>query len=155
LGKFYEAMPDLVDGLVETYMGRNGIFGEVDKEQEVYMDKDPLAYMKALRSYVDDTRKDLPQDSEIQNLIDGITDLINTTIYKLELRRDLPEVNCGACKFFLANQKFGMCQRYPEYVMKQDTQWCGEFQSKAIIEEPKKRRKNDPAIARPDSSQAD
>ena len=34
LGKFYEAMPDLVDGLVETYMGRNGIFGEVDKEQE-------------------------------------------------------------------------------------------------------------------------
>jgi hypothetical protein len=40
--------------------------------------------MKALRSYVDDTRKDLPQDSEIQNLIDGITDLINTTIYKLE-----------------------------------------------------------------------
>ena len=84
LGKFYEAMPDLVDGLVETYMGRNGIFGEVDKEQEVYMDKDPLAYMKALRSYVDDTRKDLPQDSEIQNLIDGITDLINTTIYKLE-----------------------------------------------------------------------
>jgi hypothetical protein len=84
LGKFYEAMPDLVDGLVETYMGRNGIFGEVDKEQEVYMDKDPLAYMKALRSYVDNTRKDLPQDSEIQNLIDGITDLINTTIYKLE-----------------------------------------------------------------------
>jgi len=77
-------MPDLVDGLVETYMGRNGIFGEVDKEQEVYMDKDPLAYMKALRSYVDDNRKDLPQDSEIQNLIDGITDLINTTIYKLE-----------------------------------------------------------------------
>jgi predicted RecB family nuclease len=35
LGKFYGTMPDLVDGLVETYMGRNGIFGEVDKEQEV------------------------------------------------------------------------------------------------------------------------
>lgn len=51
-----------------------------------------------------------------------------------------------------------MCQRYPEYVMKQDTQWCGEFQKKqeAIIDDlPKKRRKNDPAIARPDSSQAD
>ncbi len=74
-----------------------------------------------------------------------------------QLRRDIPEVNCGTCRFFLANQKFGMCQRYPEYVMKQDTQWCGEFQKKqeAIIEEPKKRRKNDPAIARPDSSQAD
>ena len=52
LGKYYAAIPDLVDGLVETYMGRNGIFGKVE--------------------------------SEIQNLIDGITDLINTTIYKLE-----------------------------------------------------------------------
>lgn len=84
LGKYYEAIPDLVDGLVETYMGRNGIFGKVDLEHEVYMDKEPLAYFKALQNYVDDTRKDLPQESEIQNLIDGITDLINTTIYKLE-----------------------------------------------------------------------
>jgi Tfp pilus assembly protein PilO len=40
--------------------------------------------MKAMRDYVDDTRKDLPKDSEIQNLVDGITDLINSTIYKLE-----------------------------------------------------------------------
>ena len=84
LGKYYEAIPDLVDGLVETYMGRNGIFGKVDLEHEVYMDKEPLAYFKALQNYVDDTRKDLPQESEIQNLVDGITDLINTTIYKLE-----------------------------------------------------------------------
>jgi len=42
--------------------------------------------------------------------------------------------------------------------MKQDSQWCGEFQKKqeAIINDlPKKRRKDDPAPARPDSSQAD
>lgn len=35
-------------------------------------------------------------------------------------------MNCGTCKYFLANGKFGMCHRFPEGVMKQDTQWCGE-----------------------------
>jgi len=82
LQEYYETMPDLVDKLVETYMGRNGLVGEF--EPEFYIEKDPLKYMKAMREYVDETRNDLPKDSEIQNLIDGITDLINTTIYKLE-----------------------------------------------------------------------
>ena len=82
LQKYYESMPDLVDDLVETYMGRNGLVGEF--EPEFYIEKNPLKYMKAMRDYVDDTRKDLPKGSEIQNLVDGITDLINSTIYKLE-----------------------------------------------------------------------
>ena len=38
-------------------------------------------------------------------------------------------MNCGTCKFFLSNGKFGMCHRYPEGVMKQDSQWCGEHQN--------------------------
>lgn len=77
-------------------------------------------------------------------------------------------MNCGTCKFFQSSGKFGMCQRYPEYVMKQDSQWCGEYQKSpqpviddrptqepvAVVEaqpEPQKRRgrppKNDPANA--------
>lgn len=82
LQKYYEQMPDLVDALVETYMGRNGIVGKF--EPEFYIEKNPLKYMKALLKYVDETRKDLPKDSEIQNQVDTITDLINSTIYKLE-----------------------------------------------------------------------
>ena len=82
LQKYYEAMPDLVDELVESYMGRHGKVG--DFEPEFYIEEDPLKYMKAMLDYVDDTRKDLPKDSELQNLIDGIVDLINSTIYKLK-----------------------------------------------------------------------
>lgn len=82
LQKYYEAMPDLVDGLVESYMGRYGKVGKF--EPEFYIEEDPLKYMKAMLDYVDDTRKDLPKDSELQNLIDGIVDLINSTIYKLK-----------------------------------------------------------------------
>ena len=44
----------------------------------------PLKYMKAMQEYVEETRTDLPKDSEIQNLVDTIMDLINATIYKLE-----------------------------------------------------------------------
>jgi hypothetical protein len=62
-------------------------------------------------------------------------------------------VNCETCKFFQASGKFGMCQRYPEYVMKQAGMWCGEYQKKqeAIVDdrEPKKRGRppSDKAVA--------
>lgn len=82
LQEYYEAIPGLVDKLVESYMGRHGKVGKF--EPEFYIEEDPLKYMKAMLDYVDDTRKDLPKDSELQNLIDGIVDLINSTIYKLK-----------------------------------------------------------------------
>lgn len=46
-------------------------------------------------------------------------------------------MNCGTCQFFQTSGKFGMCQRYPEYVMKQDGMWCGEYQKRpeAVIDD--------------------
>lgn len=82
LGKYYAAIPDLVDKLVETYMGRNGMVGEFEEEFEI--EKDPVRYFKALQKYVDESRKHLPKDSELQNIIDEILDLINSTLYKLQ-----------------------------------------------------------------------
>ena len=82
LGKYYVAIPDLVDKLVETYMGRNGMVGDFEEEFEI--EKDPVRYFKALQKYVDESRKHLPKDSELQNIIDEILDLINSTLYKLQ-----------------------------------------------------------------------
>ena len=82
LGKYYAAIPDLVDKLVETYMGRNGLVGDFEDEFEI--EKDPVRYFKALQKYVDESRKHLPKDSELQNIIDEILDLINSTLYKLQ-----------------------------------------------------------------------
>jgi hypothetical protein len=45
--------------------------------------KDPLEYIRGLRDYVKAERKNLPQDSEIQNEIDNIANLLNHTTYKL------------------------------------------------------------------------
>jgi hypothetical protein len=40
--------------------------------------------MESLQNFVKEARQDLPQDSELQNIIDEIADLINTTAYKLK-----------------------------------------------------------------------
>jgi hypothetical protein len=40
--------------------------------------------MESLQNFVKEARQDLPQDSELQNIIDEIADLINTTTYKLK-----------------------------------------------------------------------
>jgi hypothetical protein len=82
LAKYYKAVPDLVDRLVESYMGRYGALDEFEEEFEI--DKDPVRYFKALQKYVDQNRKHLPKDTELQNTIDEITDLIDSLLYKLQ-----------------------------------------------------------------------
>ena len=82
LKKYYEAIPDLVDRLAESYMGRNGLLGDFDEEFE--LEKNPVKYFKALQKYVDENRKHLPNDKELQNIVDEVLNLVNTTVYKLE-----------------------------------------------------------------------
>jgi hypothetical protein len=37
-----------------------------------------------MQQFVDEAREDLPQESEIQNIIDEISQLIDSTLYKLK-----------------------------------------------------------------------
>lgn len=83
LGTFYEEMPGLVDGLTEAIQGLKGEL--VDFPADYYQPAETaLQELEDLKDYVKENRKSLPDDSEIQNLIDEIADLINTTIYKLK-----------------------------------------------------------------------
>jgi hypothetical protein len=85
LGAYYDEIPELVDGLVESIQGAYetiidpypAMFGNGNND-------DPLAYMISLRNYVRDYRQQMPQDSEIQNEIDNVANLLNTTVYKLK-----------------------------------------------------------------------
>jgi hypothetical protein len=45
---------------------------------------EPIAYVSGLQAFVQESRQHLPQDSELQNLVDEIADLINETLYKLK-----------------------------------------------------------------------
>ena len=83
LGSFYEELPGLVDGLVEAIQGLTGEL--IEFPQDYYAPADtPLQELEDLKEYVKENRKTLPDDSEIQNLVDEIADLINTTTYKLK-----------------------------------------------------------------------
>lgn len=81
LAEYYDGIVELTDSFVEAYMGK---YEKITKFPSTYhQPKDPVSYLKSLQAFVQAARDDLPQDSELQNLVDEIADLINTTTYKL------------------------------------------------------------------------
>ena len=81
LGKYYAQIPDLTDALAESLFGKYSTI--TDFEDHFMMEDGPLGYLMEIQDYVESQRKIIAQDSEIQNAIDTIMDLLNTTIYKL------------------------------------------------------------------------
>ena len=82
LGDFYEEVVELTDDLAETYFG---VYGQIkDFPNTYHMPKEPLAYLQSLQSFIKAARPDLPQDSEIVQLVDNIADLVDKTVYKLK-----------------------------------------------------------------------
>lgn len=81
LGEYYEEIVELVDDLVESYMG---CYEQIKTFPSVYhQPKEAVKYMESLKNFVNDARKDLPQETQIQNIIDEIAQLIDSTLYKL------------------------------------------------------------------------
>lgn len=82
LGKYYPEIIDLVDTLVENYQGKYNVIKKYPNEY--HPEKEPIEYFEGLMEFVAESRVHLPQDTEIQNLIDEIASLINSTLYKLK-----------------------------------------------------------------------
>ena len=83
LGEFYEAIIPLVDTLTEAIQGLEGEI--IDYPVDYYGPAaSGLEELSSLQEYVAEERKGLPANSEIQNLVDEIADLINSTLYKLK-----------------------------------------------------------------------
>lgn len=87
LQKYYESIVDLTDTVAETIQGCYGV--QIDAYPTTFANPqtDPLAYMMMLKEYVIEARADMPQDSNIQNEIDNISTLLDSTIYKLKFLR--------------------------------------------------------------------
>jgi DNA-binding ferritin-like protein len=86
LGDYYEAIPDLTDGLVESYQGKHGIikgFSPAERYDE-YSKETALKYFKALSTFVERAYDKIPKDSYILNQLDNVKELVYSTIYKLE-----------------------------------------------------------------------
>ena len=82
LGAFYTGLPELVDQVAEAMMGKFDMTPTFPSDYYA-----PAATAKEeledLKEYVMDVRTRLPQDSEIQNLIDEIAQSIDQTLYLL------------------------------------------------------------------------
>ena len=84
LGAYYDEIVDLVDGLVESMQGRYEIQKGYTSPATFKEDGQFVNYFEALSKYVETIRTKIPQDSYIQNEVDTIVKLIETTKYKLK-----------------------------------------------------------------------
>ena len=48
--------------------------------------KDPVKYVTDMRDFVDKNRKSMPDETQLQNIIDEIAQLIDSTLYRLSLK---------------------------------------------------------------------
>ena len=84
LNKYYDKIVDLFDGLVESFQGRYGIVRGYTSPASFKEDDQAVNYFEALSKYVETIRTKIPQDSYIQNEVDTVVKLIETTKYKLK-----------------------------------------------------------------------
>lgn len=82
LSNFYDEIVDLVDGLIESLQGKIGII-QYPVEYKKPADSG-LLELQFLSDYVTVNRLVIGSDSELQNEVDTILNLINSTIYKLK-----------------------------------------------------------------------
>ena len=84
LNDYYDGIGGLVDGIVESYQGKYGIIkGYKSYPMSPYSSTEgSIKYLKGLCDKVTKLRK-CCDDSWIQNEIDNVCTLINSTLYKL------------------------------------------------------------------------
>ena len=88
LNEFYDEIVGLLDGLVESVAG---IYGrpkgyEAHDFSDWTSTEETIKYFQALYKYVQESRKDLYQESWVQNQIDEIAEHVAQTIYLLTLK---------------------------------------------------------------------
>ena len=84
LNDFYEELPDLVDALIEGYMGATGkkIKGYDNIIQSKNMNT--LTYLQELKKICKQGYDLLDDNAELEGLLDDIVNLINSTLYKVK-----------------------------------------------------------------------
>ncbi len=86
LGEYYDSIGGLIDGLVETYQGKDGLIqlsgiGTLDKNNDI---KNIIKYFDTLCNMIARLRENPKlKDSWIQNDIDNVVSLLYKTKYKL------------------------------------------------------------------------
>jgi hypothetical protein len=85
LNGYYDGVLDLFDGLVESYQGKHGIITnyQCDGFDDYLSNEQVITYLTDLETSIEELRKSV-KESFIQNQIDTVEELINSTVYKLK-----------------------------------------------------------------------
>jgi hypothetical protein len=85
LQKYYEGIDGLVDGLIESYQGKYDVITQYNlvKNEDYKSNEQVIKYFKVLDTMIEKNRKSV-KESFIQNQIDTVQELINSTVYKLK-----------------------------------------------------------------------
>jgi len=88
LGKFYDGILGLTDGLVESV---SGIYDrpmqyQIDSPADYKNSEQVVKYFKSLYKTIQEERKEIYQESWVQNQVDEIATLIAETLYLLSLK---------------------------------------------------------------------
>ena len=81
LEAYYTEIGDLINDFVEAYQGKYGIIE--DYPEDYKLPTPSIEYLVGLSTYLQEARLHLPQDTELQNLLDEIASLLDNTLYKL------------------------------------------------------------------------
>jgi hypothetical protein len=88
LGKFYDGILDLTDGLIESV---SGIYDrpmqyQIDSPTDYKNSEQVVKYFKSLYKTIQEERKEIYEESWVQNQVDEIATLIAETLYLLSLK---------------------------------------------------------------------
>jgi hypothetical protein len=83
LGKFYDSIIEALDALVEAYQGLNGLIGSIPSPTDTKGDS--LKILKADAEWIEANHEEICGGNRaVANLIDNVTGIYLSTIYKLE-----------------------------------------------------------------------
>lgn len=81
LRHYYRDIQELADRYAEAFSGK---YQQLKKfPDDFHMEKDPVRYLETIKEFVEEARKELPADTELDNIVDECADLINRSLYKL------------------------------------------------------------------------
>lgn len=84
LGTLYEELPEKVDALAEAYQGLHGLITDYPAPAFNKAGGNPVEFVQSVTDYVRNERAKVATESELQNLIDEIAELLDSTLYKLK-----------------------------------------------------------------------
>jgi hypothetical protein len=84
IGKLYDSLADLTDTLAETYIGIYGRFGNIPCSHTDL--PNAVDYVGEMAQFVEAARTELPNDTQLQNIVDEIAATIDRTNYLLTLK---------------------------------------------------------------------